>query len=75
MTGSDDSANAYPLPLTAEGVTADQLCVKGGFGAYREYLGGMGLYGAEVRFFNEIAPLYELARPASPQIPNPAIKT
>jgi hypothetical protein len=25
----------------------------------------MGLYGGEVRFFNEIAPLYELARPAS----------
>lgn len=43
----------------------DQMCVKGGFGAYREYLGGMGLYGGEVRFFNEIAPLYELACPAS----------
>ena len=41
------------------------MCVKGGFGAYREYLGGMGLYSGEVRFFNEIAPLYELARPAS----------
>jgi hypothetical protein len=113
MTGPGDSANAYPLPLTAEGVTAgwlsaalhtrypgvviaqvepvqtiegtatkillrlaygphirreglpDQLCVKGGFGAYREYLGGVGLYSSEVRFFNEIAPLYELARPAS----------
>ena len=113
MTGSGDSASAYPLPLTAEGVTAawlsaglrtrnpgvvitqvepvqvidgtatkvrlrpaygphtrrdglpDQMCVKGGFGAYREYLGGMGLSSGEVRFFNEIAPLYELARPAS----------
>ena len=113
MTGSGDSASAYPLPLTTEGVTAawlsaglrtrypgvvitqvepvqvidgtatkvrlrlaygphtrreglpDQMCVKGGFGAYREYLGGMGLYSGEVRFFNEIAPLYELARPAS----------
>ncbi len=43
----------------------DQMCVKGGFGDYREYLGGMGLYGGEVRFFNEIAPLYELACPAS----------
>ena len=41
------------------------MCVKGGFGDYREYLGGMGLYRAEVRFFNEVAPLYELARPAS----------
>ena len=108
-----ESASAYPLPLTAERVTAawlsaglrtrnpgvvitqvepmqvidgtatkvrlrlaygphtrrdglpDQMCVKGGFGAYREYLGGMGLYSGEVRFFNEIAPLYELARPAS----------
>lgn len=108
-----DSASAYPLPLTAEGITAawlsaglrtrhpgvavaevepvqviegtatkvrlrlaygtqtrrnglpDQICVKGGFGAYREYLGGVGLYGGEVRFFNEIAPLYELACPAS----------
>ncbi len=108
-----ESASAYPLPLTAGGVTAawlsaalstrgqgvvvgevepvqvidgtatkvrlrlaygpytrrdglpDQMCVKGGFGAYREYLGGMGLYSGEVRFFNEIAPLYELARPAS----------
>ena len=113
MTGSGDSASAYPLPLTAEGVTAawlsaglrtrypgvviavvepvqvidgtatkvrlrlsyaphsraeglpDQMCIKGGFGEYREYLGGMGLYGGEVRFFNEIAPLYELACPAS----------
>lgn len=43
----------------------DQMCVKGGFGAYREYLGGMGLYSGEVRFFNEIAPLYELDCPAS----------
>ncbi|MGV0743368.1 phosphotransferase [Mycolicibacterium sp. XJ870] len=43
----------------------DQLCVKGGFGEYREYLGGMGLYRGEVRFFNEIAPIYELACPAS----------
>ena len=108
-----ESASVYPLPLTAEGVTAawlsaalrtrypgvvitqvepvqiidgtatkvllrlaygphtrreglpDQMCVKGGFGAHREYLGGMGLYSSEVRFFNEIAPLYELARPAS----------
>jgi Ecdysteroid kinase-like family len=105
--------NAYPLPLTAEGVTAawlsaglrtrcpdivvtqvepvqiidgtatkvrlrlaygphtrcdglpDQMCVKGGFGEYREYLGGIGLYRSEVRFFNEIAPLYELASPTS----------
>jgi hypothetical protein len=113
MTGSRDSAGAYPLPLTAEGVTAawlsaglrtrypgvvitevepvqtidgtatkvrlrlaygphtrreglpDQMCIKGGLGAYREYLGGMGLYSGEVRFFNEIAPLYELACPAS----------
>jgi hypothetical protein len=113
MTGSGDSTSAYPLPLTAEGVTAarlseglrtrypgvvitqaepvqiidgtatkvrlrlaysphtrreglpDQMCVKGGFGAYREYLGGTGLYRSEVRFLNEIAPLYELARPAS----------
>jgi Phosphotransferase enzyme family len=113
MTGSGGSASAYPLPLTAEGITAawlsaglrtrypgvvitqvepvqiidgiatkvrlrlaygprtrrdglpDQMCVKGGFGAYREYLGGMGFYSGEVRFFNEIAPLYELARPAS----------
>jgi Phosphotransferase enzyme family len=113
MTGLGDSASAYPLPLTAEGVTAawlsaglrirypgvvvtevepvqtidgtatkvrlqlaysphtrrdglpDQMCIKGGFGAYREYLGGMGLYSSEVRFFNEIAPLYELACPAS----------
>ena len=32
---------------------------------YREYLGGMGLSSGEVRFFNEIALLYELARPAS----------
>ncbi len=108
-----ESATAYPLPLTAEGVTAawlseglgtrnpgavvdqvepvqvidgtatkirmrldydahtrrnglpDQMCVKGGFGAHREYLGSMGLYGGEVRFFNEIAPLYELACPVS----------
>jgi hypothetical protein len=113
VTGSGVSASAYPLPLTAEGVTAawlsaalrtrypgvvisqvepvqiiegtatkvrlrlaygphtrhdglpDQMCVKGGFGPYREYLGGMGLYSSEVRFFNEIAPLYELACPAS----------
>jgi hypothetical protein len=41
------------------------MCIKGGFGAHREYLGGMGFYGSEVRFFTEIAPLYELARPAS----------
>jgi hypothetical protein len=112
MTGPGVLASAYPLPLTADGVTAewlsaglrtrypgvvisqvervqviegtatkvrlrldygahtrrdglpDHLCVKGGFGAHREYLGGMGLYGGEVRFFNEIAPLYELACPA-----------
>ena len=103
MTGSGDSATAYPLPLTAEGVTAawlsaalgtrqpgvvitqvepvqiidgtatkvrvrlaygahtrrdglpDQMCVKGGFGAYREYLGGMGLYSGEVRSFKKAA--------------------
>jgi Phosphotransferase enzyme family len=113
VAGSGDSANAYPLPLTADGVTAtwlsaglrtrypgvvitqaepvrlvdgtatkvllrlaygppvprdglpDRMCVKGGFGAHREYLGGMGLYSGEVRFYNEIAPLYELTRPAS----------
>jgi hypothetical protein len=109
----DESAGVYPLPLTAEGVTAewlsaglrtrypgvvidkvepmqvidgtatkvrlrltygphtrreglpDSMCVKGGFGSYREYLGGMGLYSSEVSFFNEIAPIYELACPAS----------
>jgi hypothetical protein len=113
VTGSGDSANAHPLPLTADGVTAswlsavlrtrypgvvitraepvqlidgtatkvllrltygphtprdglpDHVCVKGGFGAHREYLGGMGLYSGEVRFYNEIAPLYGLTRPAS----------
>jgi hypothetical protein len=113
MTSSGASASVYPLPLTAEGVTAawlsaglrthnpgvaiekvepvrvidgtatkvrlqlayrphsrrdglpDQMCVKGGFGAHREYLGGVGLYGSEVRFYNEIAPLYELTCPAS----------
>ncbi|WP_214402389.1 phosphotransferase [Pseudonocardia lacus] len=43
----------------------DRMCVKGGFGAYREYLGGMGLYSGEVRFYNEIAPLYELTCPTS----------
>ena len=52
-------------PHTRRDGLPDQMCVKGGFGAYREYLGGMGLYSGEVRFFNEIAPLYELARPAS----------
>lgn len=113
MTISDESASVYPLPLTADGVTADwltaglrthdpdvvidqveplhvidgtatkvllrlayrphsgrdglpdQMCVKGGFGAFRDYLGGVGLYGSEVRFYNEIAPLYELTCPAS----------
>ena len=102
---ADESAGVYPLPLTAEGVTAewlsaglrtrypgvvidqvepmqvidgtatkvrlrltygphtrreglpDSMCVKGGFGSYREYLGGMGLYSSEVNFFNEIAPI------------------
>jgi hypothetical protein len=43
----------------------DQICVKGGFGASREYLGGMGFYSCEVRFFNKISPLYELACPAA----------
>jgi Phosphotransferase enzyme family len=43
----------------------DHLCVKGGFGEFRGYVGGMGLYSGEVRFFNEIAPLYDLACPAS----------
>jgi Ecdysteroid kinase-like family len=52
-------------PHTRREGLPDQMCVKGGFGAYREYLGGMGLYSGEVRFFNEIAPLYELACPAS----------
>jgi Ecdysteroid kinase-like family len=113
VTDSVDSASVYPLPLTAQHVTApwlsaalrtrypgvvvtgleplqiiegtatkvrlrfangrgghreglpDQMCIKGGFGAYREYLGGMGLYSSEARFYNEIAPLYELACPAS----------
>jgi hypothetical protein len=55
---------AYGTHTRGDGLP-DQLCVKGGFGAHREYLGGMGLYGGEVRFFNEIAPLYELACPAS----------
>ena len=52
-------------PHTRRDGLPDQMCVKGGFGVYREYLGGMGLYSGEVRFFDEIAPLYELARPAS----------
>ena len=52
-------------PHTPREGLPDQLCVKGGFGDYREYLGGMGLYSGEVRFFNEIAPLYELACPTS----------
>ena len=52
-------------PHTRRGGLPDQMCVKGGFGAHREYLGGQGLYSGEVRFFNEIAPLYELTRPAS----------
>jgi Phosphotransferase enzyme family len=55
---------AYGPHTRREGLP-DQMCVKGGFGGHREYLGGMGLYASEVRFFNEIAPLYELARPAS----------
>ncbi len=52
-------------PHTRHEGLPDQMCVKGGFGDYREYLGGMGLYSAEVRFFNDVAPLYELACPAS----------
>jgi hypothetical protein len=52
-------------PHTRRDGLPDRMCVKGGFGAYREYLGGMGLYSGEVRFFNEIEPLYELACPAS----------
>jgi hypothetical protein len=52
-------------PHTRRDGLPDQMCVKGGFGAYREYLGGQGLYSGEVRFFNDIAPLYELVRPAS----------
>jgi hypothetical protein len=55
---------AYGPHTPREGLP-DQMCVKGGFGAHREYLGGMGLYSGEVRFYNEIAPLYELTRPAS----------
>ena len=52
-------------PHTPREGLSDQMCVKGGFGAHREYLDGMGLYSGEVRFYNEIAPLYELTRPAS----------
>lgn len=52
-------------PRTRRDELPDRMCIKGGFGAHREYLGGTGLYGSEVRFYNEIAPLYELTRPAS----------
>lgn len=43
----------------------DRLWVKGGFAAHREYVGALGIYAGEVRFFNAIAPLYDLTRPAS----------
>jgi Phosphotransferase enzyme family len=32
-------------PHTRRDGLPDQMCIKGGFGAHREYLGGMGLYG------------------------------
>jgi hypothetical protein len=43
----------------------DQMWIKGGFAAHREYVGALGVYAGEVRFFNDIAPLYDLPRPAS----------
>lgn len=42
-----------------------RVWVKGGFAEHREYVGAMGVYAGEVRFFNDIAPAYELHRPAS----------
>jgi hypothetical protein len=51
-------------PRTRPDGLPDQMWIKGGFGAHREYVGAMGVYAGEVRFFNEIAPLYELPRPA-----------
>jgi len=51
-------------PRTRRDGLPDRLCVKGGFGEFREYLGGTGLSSGDVRFFNEIALLYELACPA-----------
>jgi hypothetical protein len=55
---------AYDMDTRPDGLP-DRMWIKGGFGAHREYVGALGVYGGEVRFFNAIAPLYQLARPAS----------
>ena len=41
----------------------ERLWVKGGFAEHREYLGRLGVYGTEVRFFTDVAPAYTLHRP------------
>jgi aminoglycoside phosphotransferase (APT) family kinase protein len=40
-----------------------QMWVKGGFADHREYVGALGVYTGEVRFFAEVAPAYRLHHP------------
>ena len=55
----EGTATKVLLALDYEGDGGDlpeRLWVKGGFGAHREYLGALGVYGGEVQFFAEVAP-------------------
>jgi aminoglycoside/choline kinase family phosphotransferase len=42
-----------------------RLWIKGGFAEHREYVGDLGVYSTEVRFFADVAPAYTLHRPES----------
>ena len=64
----DGTATKVLVALEHGGSARDlpnRIWVKGGFAEHREYVGAMGVYAGEVRFFNDIAPTYELHRPAS----------
>ena len=41
------------------------MWIKGGFAAHREYVGALGVYAGEVRFFTDVAPKYDVHHPAS----------
>ena len=40
-----------------------RMWIKGGFADHREFVGNLGVYSGEVRYFNDVAPRYSLRQP------------